>query len=233
MKEEKNFCYKYPHPAVTTDNVIFAFDGESLNVLLIQRGMEPDKGRWAFPGGFLNMDETAEEGAARELEEETGVKDVYLEQLHAFSTVDRDPRERVITIAYYALVRQKDYHVIGADDAADARWFKLKDLPSLAFDHEYILKMAVKRLKERIYFEPIGFRLLDEKFTIDELIHLYELILNEKLDSDDFLKKMLSLKIITPLREKTKGSPFEATEHYSFDEENYKRLKGKGMRLDF
>ena len=233
MSEDKRFCYRYPHPAVTTDNVIFGFDGEALNVLLIQRGMEPHKGRWAFPGGFLNMDETAEEGAARELKEETDVEDVYLEQLQAFSTVDRDPRERVITIAYYALVRQKDYHVIGADDAADARWFKLKELPPLAFDHEYILKMAIKRLKERIYFEPIGFRLLGEKFTIDELQHLYELILKEKFDSDDFLKKMLSLKIITPLSEKAKGSSSEATQLYSFDEENYKRLKGKGMRLEF
>ena len=233
MSEDKRFCYRYPHPAVTTDNVIFGFDGEALNVLLIQRGMEPDKGRWAFPGGFLNMNETAEEGAARELKEETGVEDVYLEQLQAFSTVDRDPRERVITIAYYALVRQKDYHVIGADDAADARWFKLKELPPLAFDHEYILKMAIKRLKERIYFEPIGFRLLGEKFTIDELQHLYELILKEKFDSDDFLKKMLSLKIITPLSEKAKGSSSEATQLYSFDEENYKRLKGKGIRLEF
>ena len=143
MSEDKRFCYRYPHPAVTTDNVIFGFDGEALNVLLIQRGMEPHKGRWAFPGGFLNMDETAEEGAARELKEETDVEDVYLEQLQAFSTVDRDPRERVITIAYYALVRQKDYHVIGADDAADARWFKLKELPPLAFDHEYLIEMAL------------------------------------------------------------------------------------------
>ncbi len=233
MNEDKKYCYRYPHPAVTTDNVIFGFDGEALNVLLIQRGMEPYRERRAFPGGFLNMDETAEEGAARELKEETGVEDVYLEQLRAFSTVDRDPRERVITIAYYALVRQKDYHVIGADDAADARWFKLKELPTLAFDHEYILKMALKRLNERIYFEPIGFRLLDEKFTIDELQHLYELILEEKFDSDDFLKKMLSLKIITPLSEKAEGSSSEATQLYSFDEENYKRLKGKGIRLEF
>lgn len=191
MNEDKKYCYRYPHPAVTTDNVVFGFDGEELNVLLIQRGMEPDKGRWAFPGGFLNMDETAEEGAARELKEETGVENVYLEQLQAFSTVDRDPRERVITIAYYTLVRQNDYHAIGADDAVDARWFKLKELPPLAFDHECILKVAVKRLKERIHFELKGFRLLDEKFTINELQHLYELILEEKLFSDDFLKKML------------------------------------------
>jgi len=233
MKEEKKFCYKYPHPAVTTDNVIFGFDGESLNVLLIKRGMEPDKGRWAFPGGFLNMDETAEEGAARELKEETEVEDVYIEQLQAFSTVDRDPRERVITITYYVLVRQNDYHVIGGDDAADARWFKLEELPPLAFDHDSILKVAVRRLKERIHFEPIGFRLLDEKFTINELQHLYELILEEKLDSDDFLKKMLSLKIITPLNKKTKGASSEVTQLYCFDEENYRRLKGNGMRLEF
>jgi 8-oxo-dGTP diphosphatase len=231
MKEKKEFCYKYPHPAVTTDNIIFGFDGDALNLLLVQRGIEPYKGCWAFPGGFLNMDETAEEGAARELKEETNMSDVYMQQLQAFSTVNRDPRERVITIAFYALVRQKAYRVISGDDAADVRWFNLKKLPSLAFDHDRILKMAVERLKERIYFEPIGFRLLDENFTVSDLKRLYELILGVKFDCRSFLKKMLSLNIITPLNEKDTFS--HATQLYSFNEENYKRLKKEGMRLEF
>ena len=131
--EELKYRYKYPHPAVTTDCVIFGFDGVRINVLLIQRGVEPYKDAWAFPGGFLKMDETAEEGARRELEEETGLKNVDVEQFYTFSTVDRDPRERVITIAHYALVRMAD--VRGGDDAANARWFPYNEIPRLAFDH--------------------------------------------------------------------------------------------------
>ena len=119
------YCYKYPHPAVTTDCVIFGFNGERLQVLLIERGIEPYKGRWAFPGGFLKMDETAEEGALRELKEETGLENAYIQQLHTFSDPNRDPRERVITIAYYALVRIQE--VKGGDDAAAARWFPLDE----------------------------------------------------------------------------------------------------------
>ena len=129
--EELKYHYKYPHPSVTTDCVIFGFDGLEMKILLIQRGGEPHKGKWAFPGGFLNMDESAEQGALRELEEETGMKNAYIRQFHAFSAPDRDPRERVITIAYYALVRIQE--VKGGDDAADARWFALDEIPELAF----------------------------------------------------------------------------------------------------
>ena len=169
--EENKYCYKYPHPAVTTDCVIFGFNGERLQVLLIERGIEPYKGHWAFPGGFLKMDETAEEGAKRELKEETGLADAYIQQLYTFSNPDRDPRERVITIAYYALVKIQE--VKGGDDAASARWFPLDEIPPLAFDHDYILRMATQRLREQIHFQPIGFELLPEKFTIKELQALY------------------------------------------------------------
>ena len=133
--EELKYHYKYPHPCVTTDCVIFGFDGTKLNVLLIERGIEPFKGRWAFPGGFLKMDETALQGAKRELYEETGLEDAYIHQFHAFSGVDRDPRERVITIAYFALVRLSE--VKAGDDAAKAQWFPLDKVPSLAFDHDF------------------------------------------------------------------------------------------------
>ena len=149
------YCYAYPHPAVTTDCVIFGFDGSQLNVLLIRRGVEPFKGRWAFPGGFLQPDETAETGALRELREETGLESAYLEQLHTFTDPDRDPRERVITVAYLALVKISE--VQGGDDAAEAQWFALDEIPQLAFDHERIFRMAVARLRERIHFRPIGF----------------------------------------------------------------------------
>ena len=145
---EQQFCYKYPHPSVTADCVIFGFDGVAIKILLIQRGIEPFKGKWAFPGGFMKMDETAEECAKRELEEETGLKNASVEQFYTFTDVDRDPRERVITVAHYALVKLSE--VKGGDDAASAKWFDLETIPSLAFDHNRILRMAVNRLKERI-----------------------------------------------------------------------------------
>ncbi len=168
--EEKRYCYRYPHPAVTTDCVIFGFDGSELNVLLVERGIEPYKGYWALPGGFLNPDESAEEGARRELREETGLEEAYMEQLRAYTDPDRDPRERVITIAFLALVKIRD--VEGGDDAADARWFPLSDVPSLAFDHDTILHDALTRLRERIHFHPIGHDLLPEKFTLRDLQNL-------------------------------------------------------------
>ena len=163
------YTYKYPHPAVTTDCVVFGFDGETLNLLLINRGIEPYKGCWALPGGFMKMDETAEEGALRELQEETGVKDIYIEQLQAFSTVDRDPRERVITIAFLAFVRQEKYEVIAGDDAAKAQWFPINELPELAFDHKEIITVALNKLRWKMTYEPLAFRLLNKTFTITQL----------------------------------------------------------------
>ena len=147
--EELNYHYKYPHPSVTTDCVIFGFDGTKLQVLLVERGLEPYKGRWAFPGGFLKMDESAETGALRELQEETGLKGAYIKQFHTFSDPDRDPRERVLTIAYYALVRMQE--VKGGDDAAKAEWFALDKVPSLAFDHDLILRVALMALRKQIH----------------------------------------------------------------------------------
>lgn len=143
---EKKYCYAYPHPAVTADCVVFAFDGPNLNVLLIERGGEPYKGKWAIPGGFMNIDETAEDGAMRELKEETGLELTHLKQVGAFTAVDRDPRERVITIAFYTLAKKVD--VLGSDDAAKAQWFPLNELPPLAFDHDIILSKAIQCLKE-------------------------------------------------------------------------------------
>lgn len=146
--DEKNFCYRYPHPAVTADCIIFGTDGDTVRILLIRRGAEPFKGKWAFPGGFMKIDETAEECAIRELEEETGLKEAEIEQLHTFTAVDRDPRERVVTVAYMAIVDLAE--VKGGDDAAEARWFLLNEIPELAFDHREILEMALAKLKEHI-----------------------------------------------------------------------------------
>ena len=229
--EELNYHYKYPHPSVTTDCVIFGFDGSRLNVLLIERGIEPFKGRWAFPGGFIKMDETALMGAKRELFEETGLKDAYIKQFHAFSDPDRDPRERVITIAYYALVRISE--VKGGDDAAKAQWFTLDQVPSLAFDHDLILRHALKELREQIHFEPIGFELLPEKFTMTQLQHLYEAILDVKFDRRNFCNKMLKLGILTELDEKLTLVNKKVAFLYKFNPESYKVMKEKGFRLEF
>ena len=208
--EELKYHYKYPHPCVTTDCVIFGFDGTKLNVLLIERGIEPFKGRWAFPGGFL---------------------DAYIHQFHAFSGVDRDPRERVITIAYFALVRLSE--VKAGDDAAKAQWFPLDKVPSLAFDHDLILREATNELRRQIHFEPIGFELLPEKFTMTQLQHLYEAILSVKFDRRNFCNKMLKLGILTQLDETLPMPNKKVAFLYKFNPESYNEMKEKGFRLEF
>lgn len=228
---ERNFCYKYPHPAVTADCVIFGFDGVSIKVLLIQRGIEPYKGMWAFPGGFMNIGETAEECARRELEEETGLKGVTVEQFYTFTDVNRDPRERVITVAHYALVRMSE--VKGGDDAEAACWFSHDDIPALAFDHDRILRMAMSRLKERICFEPIGFELLPEVFTMTELQNLYEAILEVKFDRRNFYNKMLKLGILAEAEPRPEGASRRTPSRYRFNAKKYAELKQKGFRLEF
>lgn len=144
---EKRYCYRYPHPAVTADCIIFGMDGNAVRILLIKRGAEPFKGKWAFPGGFMNIDETAEECALRELKEETGLENVEIEQLHTYTAVKRDPRERVITVACTGIVKLTE--VKGGDDASLAQWFPINEIPELAFDHQEILQDALARLKER------------------------------------------------------------------------------------
>ena len=229
--EDNKYCYKYPHPAVTTDCVIFGFDGSELQVLLIERGIEPFKGKWAFPGGFLNMDETAGEGALRELKEETGLENAYIEQFNTYSDPGRDPRERVITIAHYALVRIQE--VKGGDDAAKAQWFPIDEVPQLAFDHDKILRDAMRKLRERIHFEPIGFELLPEKFTMRDLQILYESILGVKFDRRNFAKKMMHYELLNQLDETVRQTAKRDALLYSFNKENYELFKKKGFQLEF
>ncbi len=231
QESNSQYCYKYPHPAVTSDCVIFGYDGIYIKVLLIKRGIEPYKGSWAFPGGFMNMNETAEQCARRELEEETGLKNVAVEQFYTFTDVNRDPRERVITIAHYALVRLSE--VKGGDDADKAQWFTYNEIPSLAFDHDLILRKAMNKLKERICFEPVGFELLPETFKMSELQNLYEAILDIKFDRRNFYNKMNKLGILTKVEERSKDASRRTPIMYRFNDEKYAELKSKGFRLEF
>ena len=219
MEKKSSYTYKYPHPSVMTDCVIFGFDGKDLNILLVERGLEPFKGSWALPGGFLKMDETVEECAKRELMEETNVSNVFLEQFHTFSAVDRDPRERVITVAFYALVKPSDYEVIGGDDAAQAEWFNQNELPPLAFDHEDVINMAKDCLKEKLRTKPIAFKLLNDKFSMTELQTLYEVILDTKYDRRNFYRKALSSGFLSEEGVSEKVQASRRPNLYSFDEE--------------
>jgi 8-oxo-dGTP diphosphatase len=229
---QEYYTYKYPRPSVTTDCVIFGYDTkEGLSVLLIKRGIEPFKDHWAFPGGFIKMDEDAETGARRELKEETSLETAHIEQFGCFSEVNRDPRERVITIAYYALVKKSE--VVGGDDASEAHWFPIDNVPPLAFDHDRILRVALKTLKEKIHFIPIGFELLPSVFTMPQLQELYESILEVKFDRRNFSNKMLKLGILTVVGERPKNAGTRIPITYKFNEDNYNELKSKGFRLEF
>lgn len=231
MATKGTYSYDYPRPAVTTDCVIFGYDGKSLKVLLVERGIEPFKGCWAFPGGFLDMNEDALTGARRELKEETGLEQAFMEQFHTFSDVGRDPRGRVITIAYYALVKISE--VKGGDDAARAEWFSLSDVPPLAFDHDRILRMATSRLRERIHFEPIGFELLPEIFTMPQLQNLYEAILEVRFDRRNFASKMQKLGILEETGDRPKDAARSVPVRYRFNRSRYEEMKAKGFRLEF
>ena len=241
MAAKGHYTYEYPHPAVTADCVVFGYDGKGLKVLLIKRGKEKEAsttayvGEWALPGGFLDVenDQSVVHTAARELQEETGlalsVKD--FKEVGTFSDIKRDPRERVITIAHYALVKLAE---VEADtDAEKADWFSWADIPHLAFDHDTILRVAFSRLKQDIHFEPVGFELLPETFTLPQLQNLYESILEVKFDRRNFANKMKHYEILTEVQDGTPRNGTRTPIKYHFDKENYDRLKRKGFQLEF
>jgi 8-oxo-dGTP diphosphatase len=182
-------------PAVTVDVVIFSLRDSDLKVLLIRRAAPPFKGKWAIPGGYVHPDEALDEAAQRELEEETGLPDVYLEQLYTFGAPKRDPRGRVITVAYFALVSD-DVTVRAGDDAAEAAWHSVYDLPDLAFDHDEILSYALQRLRYKLEYTAVGFELLPNEFTLTELQTAYEIVLGEKLDKRNFRRRILEAGIL-------------------------------------
>jgi 8-oxo-dGTP diphosphatase len=186
----------YPKPSVTTDIVIFTIQDDDLKLLLVKRGLEPFKGKWAIPGGFVRLNESLQEAAKRELEEETGVKDVYLEQLYTFGDLKRDPRGRVITVSYMALVNSDKIKLISATDVSDTQWFSMKKLPELAFDHKKILEYALKRLRWKFEYTTVAFSMLPEKFTISQIQKIYEIVFNKEFDKRNFAKKLLYLNIL-------------------------------------
>lgn len=187
---------RFERPSVTVDLVIFTLRQGQLQVLLVKRKHWPFEGMWALPGGFVHMDESLEEAARRELGEETSVRDVYLEQLYTFGAPDRDPRTRVITVAYFALVSSDHLKLRAATDAADADWFPAANLPPLAFDHAGILSYAVTRLRYKLEYSAVGFQLLPAEFTLTELQTAYETILDEKLDKRNFRRRILQAGVV-------------------------------------
>ncbi|MFH1308187.1 MAG: NUDIX domain-containing protein [archaeon] len=186
----------YENPKVTVDLVVFTIKDNDLKVLLIKRAIEPYKGNWAIPGGFLKINETVEEAAKRELKEETGIETVYLEQLYTFSQPDRDPRGRVITVTHLALVNSSELKLKASSDAAEAHWFSTYKIPKLAFDHNKILEYAIKRLRWKFEYTTIAFSLLPDKFTLTQLQKTYDIVFNKKFDKRNFRKKILSLGIL-------------------------------------
>lgn len=219
------YNYEYPRPSVTVDIVVFGYDGGAqLKLLLIERGGEPFKGHWALPGGFVDMEENLESAALRELEEETGVKDLFVEQLYTFGQPGRDPRGRVISVAYFSLVNLQDHPAVASSDATRAEWFSVNEIPEMAFDHDQIIDAAKKRLAAKVRYQPIGFELLPGEFTLGQLQQLYETVLNvEAFNKRNFRTRILRTGILEEVG-RQKNVAHRPAVLYRFNEEAYKKL---------
>jgi len=218
--------------ALSIDNLIFGLDNNQLKVLLVRR-KEPGKTNLrALPGGWIRYDENLRDAAARILEEWTGLKDLYLEQLKTFGQVDRFPNERVVTVAYYALVSAEKYQAVLDQSGADAHWISISELPELIYDHADILDYGIRFLRHQVRHQPIGFNLLPEKFTLLQLQALYEAILNTTLDKPNFRRKIMKMNLLTPCNEKQRGVPHRAASLYRFDPEVYQKLSETGFSFE-
>ncbi len=228
------YTYAYPRPAITVDCVIFGFveTDTALKVLLIRRKLPPYKNVWSLPGGFIQIEESIDDAARRELREETGVEGIFLEQLYTFGALKRDPRERVISVAYYALANLQQHVLQAATDASHAQWFKLADMPRLGFDHKEILTCAIARLRGKIRYEPIGFELLPKTFTLSQLQRLYEQILERQLDKRNFRKKLLKMDLLIDTGKKETGVAHRAAQLYRFNTQKYQSLKQAGFSFE-
>jgi 8-oxo-dGTP diphosphatase len=217
---------------VTVDIVIFTLREGSLQVLLVKRGVPPFEGQYAIPGGFIREGESLEEAALRELYEEAGVRNVFLEQLYTFGDPKRDPRGRVITVAYYALIASDKLSLVAGADAAEAQWFPVNNLPPLAFDHRSILDYAIERLRNKLEYTTVGFQLLPERFTLGELQAVYEAILGRALDKRNFRRKIALLGILKPLRE-WQHTGRKPAQLFRFSAARFEKLKDKGILFPF
>ncbi len=214
---------------LTVDVVIFTVEDQRLRVLLVRRGVDPFAGDWALPGGFVLSGESLDRAAHRELEEETGASDVFLEQLYTFGDPGRDPRGRVVTVAYYALVPPQSVVIEAGSDATDARWFDVNDLPSLAFDHNTILARAVERLRGKVQYTVVGFELLPKSFTLSHVQHVFETILGRSLDKRNFRRKLKQLDALTPLDEWDRSGANRPARLHAFDPDGLDQLRRDGL----
>lgn len=218
---------------ITIDCVFFGFNKESLEVLLVQHAQGESKGKWGLLGGWLQLDESADDAAQRILQELTGLEDIYLEQLKAFTNPKRVLERRVVTIGYYTLVNREDYNIKASLKVIEAKWYKINEIPDLIFDHNEILDFSLLQLRNRVRQAPIGFNLLPEKFTLLQLMHLYEEILGIELDKSNFRRKILHMKLLTALDEKQQDVSHRAAKLYKFDDEMYKKLTEKGFNFEY
>jgi 8-oxo-dGTP diphosphatase len=227
-----SYTYDYPRPALTVDAVVFGFDGSALSVLLIERAEDPHAGSWAIPGGFVMMDEDLEDAARRELAEETGIERVFLEQLQSFGTPGRDPRGRVVTIAFYGLVKPSEHRVRADTDARAARWFPVDEPPSLAFDHDEMLAVALTRLRQKVRQQPVGFELLDSEFTLGQLQSLYQAVLGRDIDKRNFRRRIKEMDLLVDTGTVQSGVPHRAARLYRFDRARYEALVAGGFHFE-
>ena len=214
---------------LTVDAVVFGYEKGNISVLLIKRKYEPFKGKWAIPGGFVLNDESLEEAVERELQEETGIKINYLEQLYTFGKPLRDPRGRVVSVAYFGLIRPDAFKIFASTDAEQAQWFNIDELPELSFDHKEIFDTAIKRLQAKITYEPIGFELLDKKFPFSDLEKLYTTLLGRPIDRRNFRKKIVSLNVLDELEEKVSRGSGRPANLFRFNQKRYFQLKEEGI----
>ena len=219
--------------AIAVDVVLFTIQGGTLKVLLVKRQRPPYRGAWALPGGLVGSDESVDTAALRELQEETNIDNIYLEQLYTFGDPTRDPRGRVITIAYYALVNWQQFQLKARQRVSEASWFPVKRLPALAFDHERIVDYALERLRNKINYTTIGFQLLAKEFTLTELQGSYEVILGQRLDKRNFRRKMLQLGILKGTREFKANGRQRPARLYTFTEPKVVKLQEKGIIVPF
>lgn len=215
---------------IAVDCIIFGFDGKDLQVLLIKRAFEPEFGKWSLMGGFVTLNESADEGAYRILKKLTGLSNIYMEQLYCFADVDRDPGGRVVSVSYFALIKIDDYSEKLMKEH-NAKWYNINSIPTLIFDHEKMILMAKERLKQKVAAQPVGFELLPEKFTLSELQNLYEAIYESSFDKRNFLRKILSLGILIKLNEKEKLLSKKGSFYYMFDSKKYKKLEQEGLKF--